>query len=435
MDKVVNTLNSVPDIKGEMDEIKRVSQQITRNDNFPVSVKEVKKSFKGVEAVELTKEIWDKLENTESNTIEEGEFEKAIHIASMYGKSNPYKLRLKLMEDTYKRPLIVKFNDRYHLVSGNTRLCVSAAIGFTPMVFIGDLNQNVESKDVEGLNESKNLSTIQTLINNGVQKIQDYAFDMGLGEMDELDEISSVDRIDVISFTNDEVPIVNVNLYVNSARIDYDNFIAELEVSIGRYIPNVQIIISDIIGDSIEKDVEGLNESLQRFRKPDKKPSSQLSDVEKKTLSYLWDRNGLDSNKSKYIRGSVEDINQHKVDYIGGIQVIIDKINETASETGIHEFFCGGYDLIFRIKSLEVKEYITINVEIDSGSNVSLLDGTLHDLGDIFNVSDYMEENQLWEIETEVGDCIKEYLQPKISSFGFNDEGFVELMFNVLPLN
>lgn len=328
MDKVVNTLNSVPDIKGEMDEIKRVSQQITRNDNFPVSVKEVKKSFKGVEAVELTKEIWDKLENTESNTIEEGEFEKAIHIASMYGKSNPYKLRLKLMEDTYKRPLIVKFNDRYHLVSGNTRLCVSAAIGFTPMVFIGDLNQNVESKDVEGLNES-----------------------------------------------------------------------------------------------------------LQRFRKPDKKPSSQLSDVEKKTLSYLWDRNGLDSNKSKYIRGSVEDINQHKVDYIGGIQVIIDKINETASETGIHEFFCGGYDLIFRIKSLEVKEYITINVEIDSGSNVSLLDGTLHDLGDIFNVSDYMEENQLWEIETEVGDCIKEYLQPKISSFGFNDEGFVELMFNVLPLN
>jgi hypothetical protein len=59
----------------------------------------------------------------------------------MYGKSNPNKLKSKFEDGTYKRPLILKFGDRYHLVAGNTRLSTAAAMGINPKVFIGVLSK------------------------------------------------------------------------------------------------------------------------------------------------------------------------------------------------------------------------------------------------------------------------------------------------------
>lgn len=144
-----------PNVKGEMDEVKRVSQYLTRHEDFPVSVDQVKKSLKKAEEVTLTDEIWSQLENTESNKIKKGEFDKVLTIASHYNKSNPYKLKMKLVDDTYERPMIVKFGDRYHLVSGNTRLSTAASMGMNPKVFIGDLNQNVDNTaDIKTINES-----------------------------------------------------------------------------------------------------------------------------------------------------------------------------------------------------------------------------------------------------------------------------------------
>jgi len=111
-----------------------------------------------------------------------------------------------------------------------------------------NLQENISRiKSMMGITESDMEFGIQSLINMEVEKIQDHAYDMGLGEMDELDEISSVDKIEVINYTNDEVPLININLYVNSDRRDYDNFISEVEYSIGRYIPEVQIIVNNII--------------------------------------------------------------------------------------------------------------------------------------------------------------------------------------------
>lgn len=145
-----------PNVKGEMDEVKRVSQYLTRHEDFPVSVDQVKKSLKKAEEVTLTDEIWSQLENTESNKIKKGEFDKVLTIANHYNKSNPYKLKMKLVDDTYERPMIVKFGDRYHLVSGNTRLSTAASMGINPKVFIGDLNQNVDNTaDIKTINESK----------------------------------------------------------------------------------------------------------------------------------------------------------------------------------------------------------------------------------------------------------------------------------------
>ena len=97
-------------------------------------------------------------------------------------------------------------------------------------------------KSMMGLTESKIEMGLQRIIDNALQSLQDEAFDMGLGEMDELDEISSVDKIKVKDFVNGEVPVLYVDLYVNSNRRDFDNIIANMEYEVGKYIPNAQII-------------------------------------------------------------------------------------------------------------------------------------------------------------------------------------------------
>jgi hypothetical protein len=98
-----------------------------------------------------------------------------------------------------------------------------------------------------GLNESTIEKGIQKIIDGTLQKLQDDTFEMGLGEMDELDEINSVDKIKVTNFVWDEVPVVNVDLYVNSDREDFDNIIAAMEYDVEKYIANSQIIVDNII--------------------------------------------------------------------------------------------------------------------------------------------------------------------------------------------
>jgi hypothetical protein len=130
-----------PNIKGEIEEIERATQDLNRHHQFNVSVRDMVNAFEESTPVPLTPEIWDRLENTESNQIEQGDFKSVFRIADIYDKSNPLKLAKKFREGTYKYPLIVRFEDRYHLVAGNTRLSTAAALGFTPMVFIADVNK------------------------------------------------------------------------------------------------------------------------------------------------------------------------------------------------------------------------------------------------------------------------------------------------------
>jgi hypothetical protein len=79
------------------------------------------------------------LENTECNTIKKGEMKKVIALAKKYNKQNPLELKKALESGDYKRPLILKFGDRYHLVAGNTRLCTAMAMGIKPKVLIGEI--------------------------------------------------------------------------------------------------------------------------------------------------------------------------------------------------------------------------------------------------------------------------------------------------------
>ena len=132
---------SKKDIKKERDDIERAVQDLNRFHNFDVSYEEMVKEIENTSPVELDKEIWRKLENTESNDIEKDGFDKVFDIANKYNKSNPLKLKKKFQNGTYNCPLIVRFDDRYWLVAGNTRLCTAAAMGMTPLVIIADLNK------------------------------------------------------------------------------------------------------------------------------------------------------------------------------------------------------------------------------------------------------------------------------------------------------
>jgi len=124
----------------EMDEFERASQYLSRDEGFEISVKDMVKKFQRANEVQLPQNVWDKLENTESNQIKKGEMKKVVELAKKYNKQHPKELKKALLSGDYRRPLIAKFGNRYHLVAGNTRLCTAAALGIRPMVIIADIS-------------------------------------------------------------------------------------------------------------------------------------------------------------------------------------------------------------------------------------------------------------------------------------------------------
>jgi hypothetical protein len=126
-------------LQDEMDELERASQDLSRDEGIDITVEDLIDAFELAKEVEIPKNVWEKLENTESNQIEKGEMNKVIELAKKYNKSNPKKLGKALISGDYDSPLIVKFGNRYHLVAGNTRLCTAAALGIQPKVIIAKI--------------------------------------------------------------------------------------------------------------------------------------------------------------------------------------------------------------------------------------------------------------------------------------------------------
>jgi len=125
--------------KDEMHEIKRTVQDLSRNEGLDLTVDEVLNAFIRAKEVSIPKDVWEKLENTESNTFRKGEIKKVVDMANKYDKTNPLELKKILKRGDYRRPMILKFGDRYHLVSGNTRLSTAAAMGIVPQVLIAEV--------------------------------------------------------------------------------------------------------------------------------------------------------------------------------------------------------------------------------------------------------------------------------------------------------
>ena len=125
--------------QSEMDEFERAAQDLSRDEGIEVSVNQLLDAFEKAKEVKIPNDVWINLENTESNQIKKGEINKVIALAKQYNKQHPKELKKALLSGDYRRPLILKFGDRYHLVAGNTRLCTAAALGIQPQVLIGEI--------------------------------------------------------------------------------------------------------------------------------------------------------------------------------------------------------------------------------------------------------------------------------------------------------
>jgi len=153
--------NKRPDIEGEMDELQRAVQDLSRDENIEISVEQLINAFNNSKEETLTNDIWGKLENTESNEIQKGDTNTVMKIAKMYNKTSPKILAKAIMKGEYNRPLILKLGDRYILVAGNTRLSTAAAIGVSPKVFIARIEEMNESNELKGgLGDNKSLVQI-----------------------------------------------------------------------------------------------------------------------------------------------------------------------------------------------------------------------------------------------------------------------------------
>jgi hypothetical protein len=90
---------------------------------------------------------------------------------------------------------------------------------------------------------------IQKLIDSELDSLRTESEDWGMGEMDELDEVQSVDKIVVDRVVTISKIKVYVNIYKNSNRHDFDNLIAEIQYRLEDWIPSIELYIEDIIDD------------------------------------------------------------------------------------------------------------------------------------------------------------------------------------------
>ena len=90
---------------------------------------------------------------------------------------------------------------------------------------------------------------IQRMIDSTLDIIKEESDDWGMGEMDELDEVSSVENIVVDNIDKTNGLLVSVTIHKNSRRNDFDNLISEIEARMSDWIPNIELYVNEIIDD------------------------------------------------------------------------------------------------------------------------------------------------------------------------------------------
>ena len=101
--------------------------------------------------------------------------------------------------------------------------------------------------DEKQLEITKNL--IQGLINSKLDSLREESEEWGLGEMDELHEVESVDKIEVVDVVMSGKIKVLINIYRTQLRDDFDNITEEIEYRLEDLLPNIELEINDIIDE------------------------------------------------------------------------------------------------------------------------------------------------------------------------------------------
>ena len=90
---------------------------------------------------------------------------------------------------------------------------------------------------------------VQRLINSELDTIREESEEWGMGEMDELHEIQSIDKIKINHITLSDKIKVYLDIYKSQNRSDFDNIIAEIQYRIEDWLPNIELYINEIIDE------------------------------------------------------------------------------------------------------------------------------------------------------------------------------------------
>ena len=96
-------------------------------------------------------------------------------------------------------------------------------------------------------NDDKLIKLIQTYINLGLSTIRKASEDWGLGEMWELEVLSSVNRIVVDRIEIKSEIVVYVNIYLNHHNDYYFDLVTEVNYYVGDIIPNIELKENKVI--------------------------------------------------------------------------------------------------------------------------------------------------------------------------------------------
>ena len=99
-------------------------------------------------------------------------------------------------------------------------------------------------KSMMSINESKLSMGIQKTVNNSLDELRAEVEEWGLGEMDEIDEVESIDDIVVTNVVMNEEPIVYLDFRVSSDRRNFDNVQSVISHDISKYLPKAKTIVS-----------------------------------------------------------------------------------------------------------------------------------------------------------------------------------------------
>jgi len=90
-------------------------------------------------------------------------------------------------------------------------------------------------------------TNIQEVINGSLDAIRKESEEWGLGEMDEINELESIDKIVIDRVVPYVGLTVYVKLYINNECDEFDNILSELNYRVQKWLPNVRIFIDSII--------------------------------------------------------------------------------------------------------------------------------------------------------------------------------------------
>ena len=130
-----------PDLQEEIEEIERTAVALD------IDASKLFEDAKKGKIIDLSDDIWSKLDNTDSWEIKS--IEDAKLLADEYGKDIESLIRgFELGKGSIPAPIILKRQQGgYYLIAGNTRLMVARAFGMTPKVLLVEANQ-VEVEEI-----------------------------------------------------------------------------------------------------------------------------------------------------------------------------------------------------------------------------------------------------------------------------------------------